>query len=345
MNFSPPGFGLLIKCKFSGIKHILKSRKKILSIFIKIIIGLGSLTIIYLRLKSDFSPDKLDLLLSSATSREGMFLFLFCILLIPLNWGIEAYKWQLITKPVEYISYRRATRSVYSGVCLGNLAPARATEFLAKIIFFHISNRPKITVLHFIGGMFQLSVTLIAGFTALIYQIGNFGSGYSWMIRSTGVIGGLLLLTLIVAIFKIDSLLNYFSKKISKDNGTAELPYRFTAGSLSQLFGFSILRYMVFFVQFLLVLWMFNGISVNSATLSGIAMYFLVTTTLPMISVLEAAIRAAVALVVFRGAGVSDTVLALSSVLIWLCNIIVPAIIGYAILLRQNFNFKLFRSK
>jgi hypothetical protein len=323
----------------------LKSRKKILSILIKIIIGLGSFGIIYARLKSDFSPDKLDLLFRSATSAAGIFLFLSCILLIPVNWGIEAYKWQFITKPVEFISYRRATRSVYSGICVGNLAPGRATEFLARIIHFHISNRAKVTVLHFIGGMFQLSVTIMAGFTALLYHPGNFGEGYSWILRTTGFIGGVLFITLIVSIVKTDFILSYIAKKISNEDESVEFPYRFTAGSISQLFGFSILRYTVFFVQFLLVLWVFQGVSVNYATLSGVAMYFLITTTLPMISMLEAAIRAAVALVVFSGTGISDTALALTTLLIWLFNIIVPGIIGYVILLRQNFNFKLFSSK
>jgi hypothetical protein len=89
----------------------------------------------------------------------------------------------------------------------------------------------------------------------------------------------------------------------------------------------------------------FHPVTFNYAIFSGVALYFLITTTLPMISVLEAATRAAVAIVVFRGSGISDTVLALSSVLIWLVNIIIPSIFGYIILLRQNFNFKLFRSK
>ncbi len=323
----------------------MKRRKKILSIVVKILIGLGSFGIIYARLHSDFTADKVELLSLAAFSAKGLMLLLFCLFLIPLNWGIEARKWQIITRPVEYISYRRATKSVYSGVCLGNLAPGRATEFLAKIIFFHISNRPKVTVLHFVGGMFQLSVTVVTGFIALIYQLNNFGGEYAWMVRTTSVIGALLIVALVVCIYKIDTLLNYLAKKISKGEPMEEFAYRFTPRSLAQLFGYSILRYSVFYTQFVIILLVFSPHVIDYTVLSGIALYFLITTTLPMISVLEAAIRAAVALVVFKGSGISDTVLALSSVLIWLVNIIIPSIFGYIILLRQNFNFKLFRSK
>jgi hypothetical protein len=70
-----------------------------------------------------------------------------------------------------------------------------------------------------------------------------------------------------------------------------------------------------------------------------------ITTVIPMISALEAAIRAAVAIMVFKDSGISPAALALSSLLIWMVNIILPSIAGYFFLVRQNFNFKLFRNK
>jgi hypothetical protein len=100
----------------------------------------------------------------------------------------------------------------------------------------------------------------------------------------------------------------------------------------------------VFYAQFAMLLYVFYPFSISGELLSEIALYFLVTTTIPMISVLEAAIRAAVALVVFRNSGIDDATLAITSILIWLLNIIIPSVAGYYILLRQNFNFKLFRS-
>lgn len=322
----------------------MQTRKKILSILIKLLIGVGSFLIIYIRLKSDFTPEKLDLLFASAFSATGVFCFLFCLVLIPVNWGIEAYKWKLITAPIQWISYKTATRSVYAGVCLGNLAPGRATEFLAKIIFFKIENRPKITVLHFVGGMFQLSITIICGFLALVSMLRNFGGDSAWMTYTTSIIGVVLLLTLALCIYRINDLLNFISKKISKQSKIENFDYKFTATSLFKLFGFSAIRYSVFFLQFVLLIFLFHR-EISISIFPEIALYFLITTTIPMISVLEAAIRAAIALVVFKDSGISNSALALSSLLIWLVNIIVPSIFGYVILLKQNFNFKLFKTK
>ncbi len=322
----------------------MKRPKKILSILIKILIGLGSFGIIYMRLENDLTPERLTMIRASLTSPVSLACMALCLLLIPVNWGIESYKWQLITAPVEPVSYRTASKSVYSGVCLGNLAPGRATEFVAKIIFFHIGNRPKITVLHFVNGMFQLAVTVIAGFVALGLQLQTMANTAGWMIYTTSIIGCLLLAALALAIWKIDYLLNVLSRKISKDKNAAHSHYSFTPKILFRLFSLSVVRYIVFYAQFALLLYIFYPFQFNGGILTGIPLYFLITTTLPMISVLEAAIRAAVALVVFRNSGVSDSSLALTSVLIWLTNIIIPSIAGYYILLRQNFNFKLFRS-
>ena len=273
-----------------------------------------------------------------------MLCFFICLLLIPLNWGIEAYKWKLITAPVQWVSYKTATKSVYAGVCLGNLAPGRATEFLAKIIFFKIENRPRITVLHFVGGMFQLSITIICGFIALTYMLRDFSADSAWMTWVTSTIGILLILLLIICIYRINDLLNFISRKISKQSQVEDFNYKFTANALIKLFGFSALRYAVFFLQFLLLILLFHR-NLSSSIFPEIALYFLITTTIPMISVLEAAIRAAIALVVFKDSGISNSALALSSLLIWLVNIIIPSIFGYIVLLRQNFNFKLFKTK
>lgn len=315
------------------------THKKILSIVLKISIGLACFLIIYFRLKNDFTPTNLALLADSVFSGNGIFTLLICIFLIPLNWGIESYKWKIITSPVEVISFFNASRSVYSGVCLGNLAPGRATEFIAKIIFFKPENRPQITVLHFVNGMFQLSITYIIGFVALAYKMKSFGDAYVWIAYTAISTAVLVIIIFIICLVKIERVLNFITQRISKQKQIAVAAYKFTKIQLLQLFGLSAIRYVVFFIQMVLLIKLFAG-NFDATIGFGIALYFLITTTIPMISFLEAAIRAAVALVVFKGAGISNAGLALASISVWLLNIILPSILGYIILLKQNFDFK-----
>ncbi len=274
-----------------------------------------------------------------------MLCILICVVLIPVNWGIESYKWKIITTPVQKISFSTAQKSVYSAICLGNLAPGRATEFVAKIIFFDAEHRPKITVLHFVNGMFQLCITYLIGFIALVYKIKSFGDDYLWIAYAAAGVAILVICFFIFCLVKINKVLHYFSNKITQQQHIKHFRYSFTKAQLIQLFTFSLIRYIVFSIQMILLIHLFYNGTINLSVILSIALYFLITTTIPMISVIEPAIRAAVALVVFKDTGISNAALAMASVSIWLVNIIIPSIFGYFILLKQNFDFKFKRSK
>lgn len=317
--------------------------KKILSLIIKLVIGLGSLLVIWYRLRNDLSSDKLSFLLDSASSPSGLLAFTCCIVLIPVNWGIESLKWKLITAPIEHISYATATRSVYSGVCVGNLAPGRATEFLGKIIFFQAENRPRVTVIHFLNGMFQLSVTILTGLSALLIRLRSFDGEYALLANAAAIISIVLLMLFVLALVKTDWVLRFVSQRFSADDRTLETTYPLGIVLILRIFALSVLRFAVFFGQMLLLIYLFHPAVPDAALLISIALYFLLTTVIPMFSLLEGAIRAAIALVVFRDSGISTPALALSSVLLWMVNIIVPSIAGYLILLKQNFDFRLAR--
>lgn len=275
-----------------------------------------------------------------AFSLKGLTCLVSCLLLMPVNWGLEAVKWKIITAPVEEITHGIARRSVYSGVCLGNFAPGRATEFIAKILYFDIDNRSKVTLLHFINGMFQFSVTVTIGFLAILIRLKDFENDYSWMVYLGGLVGLIMLSVLTLSVFYIDRILHFVVRKINKKNKLKAFTYNFKAKTVIKLLGYSLLRYAVFFTQFALVLTIFLTGQSLIPILTGISIYFLITATIPMFSLVEAAIRAAVALVVFKGAGMSDAIIALCTLLIWIINIILPSMAGYYFLVKEKFNFR-----
>lgn len=322
----------------------MENRKKIISTTVKILIGIASFVIVYLRLRTEFTAEKTNLLFHTFLSPRGIIIFIICLFFILVNWGIETLKWQLITTPIEKINYITASKSVYSGICLGNLAPGRATEFIAKIIFFKPENRAKITALHFINGMFQLSVTYLIGLSALLFQLSKFAEKYAWLAYTTFCISLVVFSIFVFCLIKIDYILNLITNKINKNQSTSNFKYTLSKTLLFQLFGLSAIRYLVFFTQYYLLLTLFQEQQLSFMVFNSIAIYFLITTTIPMISIIEAPIRAAVALIVFQDLGISNTVVALTSILIWLFNIILPSIYGYTVLVKQNFDFKLFKT-
>ena len=322
---------------------MLSKYKNIITWLVKILVGLGSFAIIYWRLKDDLTPDKISILQNSLSTATAYCLLLFCLILVPINWGIESYKWKLITKTIEEISFGTAMKSVYSGLCVGNLAPGRATEFLAKILFFKAEHRPTITLLHFVNGMFQLSITIVLGLIALIMKFNPENGISSTQFLLIGIFCMLLLAFFSLFVFKFNALQKWIFNLFKKSLNEKSIPYSFTKNSVLKLFSYSILRYFVFTAQFVLILKMFYDGPLTVIVLASVCVYFLLTTILPMIGFIEPAIRAAIALLVFSGLDISEISLVTTAVLVWLINIALPSVIGYIIIVKEKFEFSLFK--
>ncbi|HWY13460.1 MAG TPA: hypothetical protein VN026_19180 [Bacteroidia bacterium] len=322
---------------------MLSSYKNIITWLVKILIGLVSFVIIYWRLKDDLTSDKLQHIQNSFSTLTAYCLLFSCLLLVPLNWGIESYKWKLITTPVEEIPFSKAVKSVLAGLCVGNLAPGRATEFVAKVLFFRSENRGTITLLHFVNGLFQLSITIVLGLIALLskYNLSNDISSTQFLL--IGISCMLLLSLFILFVFKFNMLQKWIFSLFKKSLGERTMPYKFKKESILRLVFFSFIRYLVFTTQFVLILKIFYTGSLNSSILASVCVYFLLTTILPMISFIEPAIRAAVALLVFGGLEISEISLVTTAILVWLINIVIPSVIGYYIIVIEKFDADSYR--
>ncbi len=312
--------------------------KKTISFLIKILVGILSFWIIYNRLSQ---IPQLKEQLTYWFSEPKMYSILFIVLLMmPINWGIESYKWNRITQQIEQTSYLTSLKSVFSGVCVGNIAPGRAMEFLAKIIYFKIENRPSITILHFINGMFQMLITVTVGIISITYKLKATSNSSNFIYFA--LTGGILMIVFFCwAIFNVSFIQKKlkFIKWFRQIGETKHIELNKTL--ILKLVSLSIIRYLVFTTQFYLI---YNSLSPQNhmlATFMSIASYFMLTSLIPMISFIEPAIRAAIALFVFNNTTDSTVIVVLSSTFVWIINVVIPSIIGYAIILREKLDFRL----
>jgi hypothetical protein len=86
----------------------------------------------------------------------------------------------------------------------------------------------------------------------------------------------------------------------------------------------------------------FSDTVFNDVVLSGIMLYFLFKTIIPMFSIIEAAVRAAVVLMVFPDSESNSTILVFCALMIWIINIVIPSVLGYFILFKENLTLKSF---
>jgi hypothetical protein len=258
--------------------------------------------------------------------------FVSALFLMPVNWVLEAFKWQKITATLQPISLMRALASVWAGLCVGNLTPGRFGEFAGRILFFHPEHRSKISLTHFVCGMTQLLTTCVIGVLAIVIFLAQQLPEQKALWISILMACLLFTIGLIVIFFRINRVYDWVSRR--------KWFHRFQFGSmeysrvlLMKLVGISIIRYAVFASQYFMLL-RFCGSSIHPFLLyQGIAISFMLMSALPMISVLEVFIRAAIAVMIF---GIYDShylLIALASSLLWLMNIILPSIFGYFIIL------------
>lgn len=315
---------------------MLKKFKNTFSLLIKILIGILSFWIIYSRLNQ---IPELQEQCMYWFSEPKMYSILFLVLcLMPINWGIESYKWKSITSQIESVSYSTALKSVFSGICVGNLAPGRAMEFLAKIFYFKKENRPGITILHFINGMFQMLITVTVGIISIAFKLQKTeSSSFTYGV----LIGGFcMILFFCWAIFNVSYIQQKlkFIKWFRKFESSHKI--ELSSSLIFKLVSLSIIRYLVFTTQFYLI---YNALSPQNdvaAVFMSIAAYFMLTSLIPMISIIEPAIRAAIALFVFNNSGDNTVIVILSSTFVWIINVVVPSIIGYVIILKEKIDFK-----
>ncbi len=269
-----------------------------------------------------------------------IFVLLASFFLMPINWGIESYKWKLITQQVESIPYTTALKSVFMGICLGNIAPGRAMEFLGKIYFFKSENKPSVTILHFINGMFQMLITVLVGIAAIAYKFQLVHSS-AQLVYSIIIFGIVLIIFFCLAILNVSTIQRKlkFIKWFKFSDSTQQLS--FSKMLLFKLVVLSMLRYFVFSFQFYLVYRVLSLPMPVMQMASSIAVYFMLTSLIPMISFIEPAIRAAIALFVFNQVNDSYISVVLSATLLWFINVVLPSIIGYLIVLKAKINFNI----
>ena len=109
------------------ITHSNKHFHKVISLFIKVII---------LLLSFGYIANKIA---NSAHTILGFDLeygyLIIALILVPVNWGIETFKWKYLIKKIEYISFSKAFKSILSGVTIGIFTPNRMGEFAGRIFY------------------------------------------------------------------------------------------------------------------------------------------------------------------------------------------------------------------
>lgn len=269
---------------------------------------------------------------------------LLCIALMPINWALEALKWKYLASKVEEISFVNAFKGTLAGLGLGFITPQAVGDFAARIYFLTIKNKTEA-----IGAILlaRLSMFFVAVFYGIVgfYILGNFEVLKASMFVDERVIwlvgiSAFMILTMVVH-FNVYAFIpfKYEHKKwVINLWNSFKILSQYSFNEFSTCLLLSVLRYLVFTFQYLLLL-KFFGIDVyNILIVSAVWMIYFVKSIFPSFNFLnDLGVREVAAVYFLSELGVENADAILASLLLWFINIMVPTLAGTMILLLAKY--------
>jgi hypothetical protein len=263
------------------------------------------------------------------------YLLYAALLLMPLNLGLEAWKWHMLAGSAQKLSYRQAFASYLAGIAFSVVTPNRLGEYPGRLLYLKRKNPFRLISVSILGAVAQMLTLFIYGLLGLIYYNLFFATTFSVVVLIA--CAGCTVIVFIVY-WRFETWLPVVEKIkwLRKYNVYGKLLKRFTSKEQLTILIISLVRYSIYTAQYLILLqWM----NVDMPLIQGFfmsALFFWVIAIIPSVTLVELGERGQVGLYLFHHFS-DNTVGILGATLgVWCINLILPAIIGSALLFRMR---------
>ena len=260
------------------------------------------------------------------------------IFLLPLNWYLESLKWKMLTARVQEINIATSVKAVLSGISTGFFTPNRVGELVGRVAFLKPENRKAGITLSLVNSLTQNIVMALCGIPACIL----FLSQSTQVLRPDRTHYIWLVLTGILILGFVYLLLPSISRYIGKSNLSSTLKdftdclSGYTLTELLSTISISLIRYVVFCIQFYLIIRFFRIELTPLQAFMAIPTTYLFVTFTPSLAFSEAAIRSSYAVLVIGAFSAQVVNIALAGVCIWAINFILPMLAGSLFMIQKS---------
>lgn len=327
---------------------------KVLNLVLKLLILVVSYGYIYFRLvRSGSLETAWQGFVERSAGTEFWLLLSLMLVLMLLNWSLEALKWRYVLRRIERIGFVTALKAVLAGVTVSSFTPNRTGEYFGRVFVLRNTNPWKAAFATVVSSMSQLAITLVVGGLALIVFLRGYIPYGDYVSAPVfyGVLASILLfVTLVLLLFYnirlLDPLLRRFTRKRWTGIREQLTVFRmYPASELSILLGYSLLRYLVFCTQFWLLIRFFGLPLGYWEGLMVVAGIYFVMAAIPTIALSELGVRGFLAVFFLEWFYADQFILAdqagfaavSAASLIWVINLVIPALIGGIFVLQLRF--------
>lgn len=263
--------------------------------------------------------------------------FLAVIVLMFVNWGLEARKWQILVGGIQKVSFKRAYRAIFSGQAFALNTINGLGEYVGRAVYLDEGNRLRSIAVTIVGSMSQVIITFVMGLMGLMYMRLNLlnesvqfkGLSVFWF---NGLLWGLFLGTIVlITVFFNLSWLTRTIEKIPFVSKYAFFIHKVTDfhwRELTRILSLSFIRYLVFVLQYLLLLQVFK-VDASWVSLAWLlCVMFLVLAIIPTIALAELGLRGELSILLIGLVSANTMGIIFTATGIWLINRVIPALAG-----------------
>ncbi|MBK9255961.1 MAG: flippase-like domain-containing protein [Saprospiraceae bacterium] len=318
------------------------SFRKYIIPLLKLILAVALCLVLYNRLFGNENSAELYSFLKKRY-RDLNFEYLWlCLVLLPANWILEAFRWQFLTSVFEKISLRQSLNSVLSGVAVGVTTPARIGEYAGRLLHLNPQNSILYIGATFLGSIAQNLVIVTFGLPLSYFFLKNYFRVTSqWSIAFSVLIctGIVIAYFIYYNIQKIVFLFKYipFLKHKMEWRNKLETVKAYNPLILTKVWFLSFIRYLVFFGQYYCIILFLDVLLPVDKVIGSIGTIYMIQSGIPLPPILGLLARSELAISVWSSVGIETVIALAATVLLWLINLAIPAIIGLTIILKLNF--------
>ncbi|MGE9314674.1 lysylphosphatidylglycerol synthase transmembrane domain-containing protein [Niabella sp. CJ426] len=282
--------------------------------------------------------------LSLASS--NIWFLVITVALMVVNWSLEAYKWMLAVKRIQDISFGRAFKAVLSGISFSISTPNSIGEYFGRVLYMSEGNRIKAISLTVVANMSQLIITFAAGLAALLFirqDLVLAGIATQAFVNAFIWVSAIVTVTLLLFYFRLPWLIKIIDKlpQVSKFAWAIEAIEHINATLLVKFLSLSVLRFTIFSLQYFLLFQLFDvNVSVLQSWM-GMSVMFLVMAIIPTVALFtDMGLKNELSIQLMGLFTTNHLGVSLTSLSIWLINLVFPALIGSLLILGIKNIFK-----
>lgn len=263
------------------------------------------------------------------------------MLLVPANWAMESMKWRALTSKFDNLTFKESYLSILCGLSIGIFTPQRIGEYGGRILLLQKKNSWKGVLATFISSISQNIWNVSIGLIAAGMYLNKYVGAPQYIIVSYLTFAILLISCAFYVYYNLDTMTQWVKKVpfLNQNPKVQKLARKrniYTAHDLTQINILSFIRYGIYAIQYILLLYFF-GVSTSFLLLSiAVSTIYLVQSSIPIPPMFGILARAEIALIILGVSAANELSILSATFTLWIINLLIPSFLGLLVVLRIN---------